>query len=102
MVSTPEKIALGLSGRDWMCDNCGMLFIFNGQDYRRFWMKDMKFDLDMLWISGSRVVYIATNIPYEKGTEEIVAPKIKADKILELNSGTSGRLGIKIGDLVSF
>jgi len=102
VVATAEKIALGLSGRDSMCESCGMLFVFSGEDHRRFWMKDMKFDLDMLWIRGGQVAHIAKNVPHEKGTEEVVAPEIKVDKILELNSGTSDRLGIKVGDIISF
>jgi uncharacterized protein len=102
VVSSAEKITLGLSGRDAMCENCGMLFVFGSGDYRRFWMKDMKFDLDMLWITGDKVVYVARNVSHEKGTGEVIAPVIKADKVLELNAGTSDQLGIKAGDLVSF
>lgn len=102
VVSTADKIALGLSGRESLCAQCGMLFVFTSGDYRRFWMKDMKFDLDMLWIMGGEVVYIARNVPHEKGTGEVVAPGIQVDKVLELSAGTSDRLGIKVGDPVSF
>jgi len=101
-VSTPEKAALGLSGRESMCEKCGMLFVFGANDYRGFWMKDMKFDLDIIWISGDRVVYLAKNLSYEKGMAESVVPEAKADKVLEINAGMSDKIGIKIGDEVNF
>ncbi|HEX7586110.1 MAG TPA: DUF192 domain-containing protein [Patescibacteria group bacterium] len=100
VVSTGEKRVLGLSGRDSMCGNCGMLFVFGSGDQRRFWMKDMEFDLDMLWIMDGKVVYIARNVSHENGTDVIVTAENVADKVLELNAGASDRLGIRVGDTV--
>lgn len=79
-----------------------MLFVFNGEAYRSFWMKDMKFDLDMIYISGDKIVYIAKSVGYENGTKEVVRPDAKADKVLEVNAGISDKLGLKAGDMVSF
>jgi uncharacterized membrane protein (UPF0127 family) len=100
IVSSPEKTALGLSGRESICEKCGMLFIFEGVAYRSFWMKDMKFDLDMVYISGDKIVYIAKNVRHENGTKEVVQPDAKADKILEVNAGTSDKFGLKVGDMI--
>jgi len=102
VVSSPEKLALGLSWRKSLCENCGMLFVFAKPDYHNFWMKDMNFDLDMLWILGDEVVYVARNVSHEKGKDETVAPGIQADKVLELNAGTVDELEIKEGDLIRF
>lgn len=100
VVSSEEKRALGLSGRDSMCGKCGMLFVFGSSGQRRFWMKDMKFDLDMLWILDGKVVYIARNVSHEQGTSAVVSAEEQADKVLELNAGASDRLGIRVGDTV--
>src|SRR5437016_1262720 len=43
----------GLSGRDALSENNGMLFIFNGTSSSGFWMKDMKFPIDIIWIRGN-------------------------------------------------
>jgi uncharacterized protein len=102
IVSTQDRKELGLSGRDEICADCTMLFVYANEGIYPFWMKDMRFDLDIIWISGNKVVYLAKNVPHAKGTRETVNPGISADKILELNAGTSDRLGIKIGDLVDY
>src|SRR6185369_7191082 len=48
----------GLSGRSSLAPDEGMLFVFSG-GAPRFWMKDMNFPIDMIWIGEDlRVVYI--------------------------------------------
>lgn len=56
IASTTTEKALGLSGRDGLGENDGMLFLFDRPGVQNFWMKDMKFPLDMIWISGGQVV----------------------------------------------
>ena len=102
IINTEQKRQLGLSGRDSLCENCAMLFVYENENIYPFWMKDMRFDLDIIWILGNKVVYLARNVPYAKGTAEAVNPGVPADKVLEMNAGTSDRLGIKIGDLVDY
>ena len=46
-VSTAEKLQLGLSGRDNLEDNSGMVFVFPDVRDQCIWMKDMKFPLDI-------------------------------------------------------
>lgn len=102
IVSAQDKKELGLSGRAEICADCAMLFVYASEGIYPFWMKDMRFDLDMIWISGNKVVYLAKNVPHAKGTKETVNPGIPADNVLELNAGTSDRIGIKIGDTVDY
>lgn len=92
----------GLSGKDSLCNDCGMLFIFEKARNYPFWMKEMKFDLDMLWIRGDKIVKIKENIPYQRGEGEVVNPEIIADKVLEINAGQSAKWEIKEGDKVIF
>ncbi|MCX6743404.1 MAG: DUF192 domain-containing protein, partial [Candidatus Parcubacteria bacterium] len=50
VAKTPEQIVAGLSNRNNLGQNSGMLFVFSDKRYRFFWMKDMKFSLDIIWI----------------------------------------------------
>lgn len=102
MVSTPEERTRGLSGRYELCPDCGMLFVFEKPDEYSFWMKDMRFDLDIVWISNGEISGIEKNVSRERGSLMIVRPEVAVDKILEVNAGTSGRLGLKIGDKLIF
>ena len=95
---TETEREAGLSRRENLCGECGMLFIFEQAKNYPFWMKEMRFNLDMLWISGNRVVKIVKNIPHEKGTGEVVNPQVLADKVLEINAGKSDEWGIREGD----
>src|SRR4026208_1251957 len=52
----------GLSGRDTLPENSGMLFVFDKPDYYAFWMKDMKFPLDFIWIRDQKVVQITEGV----------------------------------------
>ena len=99
---SPWAQAKGLSGRDSLCSQCAMLFVFKDSAVRNFWMKDMQFDLDMIWISGSKIVKIDKNISHEGGSSTVVNSESRVDKVIELNAGTSDRLQLKDGDQIFF
>lgn len=95
-----EKMTQGLGGRDHLCSDCGMLFDFKKRGQRSFWMKNMRFPLDILWIDGDQVVSISSNIsPDYSG---ILNPPVLADKVIEVNKGLVESYGIKIGSKVIF
>ncbi len=98
LVRTPEKQAQGLGSRTKIRENEGMIFEFEKSAKHPFWMKDMEFDLDILWIKEGKIVYIAKNVSHE--SLEIINPQITADKVLEINSGLSDKYNLKIGDSV--
>lgn len=103
IADTVEKRSKGLSGRKSMPENQGMLFIFNTSDYHSFWMKDMNFGLDFIWIGGDEVVEIAENVrPEDYQPPKSLVSKNKVDKVLEVNAGTAEYLDIKEGDKVEF
>lgn len=101
IATTSSKRSQGLSGREKLCESCAMLFVFNEKGMHSFWMKKMKFNLDMIWIDKNKIVYIVKNISKKKEFE-IIKPEYEADKILEINAGLVDKLGIKIGDKVKF
>ncbi len=92
--------AQGLSGRENLEENHGMLFLFNTAGNHPFWMKDMKFALDFVWINGNKVVGTKENVS-PKGSMlslPIYYPPEEVDMVLELAAGTVARLGVKVGD----
>lgn len=99
---TPQEQSQGLSGRSGLCTRCGMLFVFEKKDAYKFWMKDMQFDLDMVWIDGMKIVQIDRQVPFVGGTRVVRSPKTAVDKVLEISAGESDRLGIKEGDEIKF
>lgn len=99
---TPQERERGLSGRAALCADCGMLFVFEQEDTYSFWMKDMRFALDVLWIDGNKIAQIDRNVPFADGMDVVIRPKMAVDKVLEINAGGSDRLGIKEGDEIEF
>jgi len=94
--------ARGLSDRENLDENSGMLFIYSKPDIRKFWMKDMHFALDVLWISDNVVVGFQENVPFEQDNVDVVrfASELPAEWALEVNAGWITKHGIKIGDTV--
>lgn len=95
---TREK---GLSNRRTLAPGTGMLFVFDGSAQYGFWMKDMRFAIDILWINEQlRVVEIEKNVS-PKTFPKIFYPKSQILYALELPAGTADNYRIDIGDIVS-
>jgi len=102
LADTPAQRAQGLSGRDSLAENTGLLFVFDRPGRHGFWMKDMKFSLDIIWIMDDTIVDIWPNAPSPtKGNILRYAPKSQANYVLEVNSGFAEKYNIKVGDSVS-
>lgn len=100
VVSVKNDLEKGLGGRDGLCLSCGMLFKFSQPGKYAFWMKDMKFPIDILWIYEGKIVHLEKNVsPTLVGT---LSPAEQADSVLEINSGKSDEFGFKVGDNVKF
>ena len=98
LAQTEELRTQGLSGREGLCSDCGMLFIFDQAGFHSFWMKDMRFDLDIIWLAGNKIVKITKNVPYIRGSRESIHPEMPIDKVLEINAGKSEELGLQVGE----
>ncbi len=96
----------GLSDRENLCSDCGMLFVFDQTGIYTFWMRKMHFDIDILWLAGDEVVDITygAKAPLK---EEFDAPrttyqsKVPVDKVLEVNAGWVKENGVGVGDRMS-
>ncbi len=98
LVNQPDSITQGLSGRTSIGSD-GMLFVFNTHAYTpTFWMKDMLFGLDLVWINENKIVDISANVvPPAPGTPDQLLrtyrPNQPADLVLEVPAGTAATAG---------
>lgn len=92
----------GLSGRKSLDANQGMLFIFDHPDRYGFWMKEMLFPIDIIYINKDKVVYVVKNAPAGGQLQNltIYRPDEPANYVLEVNAGTSDKLKIQKGTTV--
>ena len=61
VADTLKKRSLGLGKRASLKKGWGMLFVFEKREPHRFWMKDMQFPLDIIWLDNHRIVHIIQN-----------------------------------------
>ncbi len=105
---TPEEQYRGLSNQESLCENCGMLFIFNDKSERTFVMREMNFPLDIIFIDGDplageagKIVKIYKNLPPEGAEPKNVYKSGEpVDYVLEVNGGFSDKNGIGVGDVI--
>lgn len=104
VADSSEERYQGLSKRPFLKKNRGMLFIFGEYEKHAFVMRDMRFSIDIIWISGNSIVDISQNVPLpENGNDlPLYMPKVEVNKVLEAPAGYTMESGIKIGDTVSF
>lgn len=100
IADTTEKREDGLSGRENLPENQGMLFPFEKEDYYSFWMKDMDFPIDIIWIGNDlKIVDIAENIS-PKTYPKNFKPSRPAKYAIETNAYWIRNNNIKIGDYI--
>lgn len=100
IADTPEERARGLGGRAALAEDEGMLFVFEEDGYHAFWMKDMDFPIDIVWISRDGLIaHIEENVGPETYPAAF-APRREARYAVELPAGFVERHGVRVGDAV--
>lgn len=104
LATTSAAVQKGLSGRASLASRSGMLFIFSKPDIYRFWMPDMRFPLDIMWIEDGRVVDISANVSneFDPRKPKFYSPRTPVRYVLEVNAGFAKQHAIEIGDPVLF
>jgi uncharacterized membrane protein (UPF0127 family) len=109
LATTPTEQERGLSGRLGLSENSGMLFVFDKPGKYNFWMKDMKFAIDIIWIESvpgdpgySKISYIKKNAQPESYPNTFGPGTGDSDAtyVLEVNSGFADKNNLKVGDIV--
>ncbi len=94
----------GLSGRVSLSKDHGMLFTFPKLSFHYFWMKDMHFSLDFIWIDGNSVVDLTENVSAPRAYDDLktFTAKFPFNKVIEVNAGTIRSLNISVGNTLKF
>lgn len=104
VVNTPQSTTQGLSGRTEIGSD-GMLFVFPTAEIRSFWMPDMQFNIDIVWIQNDRVHHVLSDVakPLPQQTAlPSYSSEVPVNVVLELPSGKAAELNIKPGSKVIY
>lgn len=101
---------LGLSGRDGLAPNTGMLFVFTETSNPEIWMKDMKFAIDIIFVNREGLVVAvfenATPESYFEKPPKMFRTLEGSRYVLEVPAGTVQdarlRVGMSIDELATF
>jgi uncharacterized protein len=108
VATTPATMQQGLSDRPSMGESQGMLFDFGSSVMPSFWMKDMDFKLDFIWIRQNKIVGITPDVPAPVNCKLLIVncspqlpyyyPPSDVNQVLEVNAGWAEKNNLKIGD----
>lgn len=102
LAKTPAEQAKGLMYRAELPEDHGMLFFFERDAPRTFWMKNTLIPLDMIFINSElKVVEVKANVPPCREDPCPTYPSVPAMYVLEINGGLAEKKGIKVGSMVS-
>ena len=102
-VSDPQAQQIGLTKYNSIKEDQGMLFIFEQPGDYGFWMKNMQFPIDILFINNDTIVTIVSNA--EPAAADAENPTIyhadaPIDKVLEITAGLAEKYELKRGDKI--
>jgi uncharacterized membrane protein (UPF0127 family) len=100
IADTPALQEQGLSGRQLLLEDQGMYFIFNHPGIYPFWMKEMNFPIDIIWIGEHMSVIDITQDALPSSFPQTFVSRVPALYVLEVQAGFAERHGVKIGDQV--
>jgi len=85
---------------DHLSDNEGMLFLFQEDSSRPFWMKNCKIPLDMIWLDASNKIVDITQSapPCQSDPCPQYAPKQPCRNVLEVRGGLAHGHALRVGD----
>jgi uncharacterized membrane protein (UPF0127 family) len=100
---TDSQKEKGLMDRQRLPQDEGMLFVFDEQKIRAFWMKNMRFPLDIIWMKADKkIVSISEDVEPCKETCPALISNAPVQFVLEVNSGFAQKNKIKVGDQLEF
>ena len=104
VADTLKKRSLGLGKRASLKKGWGMLFVFEKRKPHRFWMKDMQFPLDIIWLDNHRIVHITRNAKHANSRDEpeVMTSPVPVNFVLEIAAGRAAKLRLKTGQRMKF
>jgi uncharacterized membrane protein (UPF0127 family) len=96
------KRGQGLSNQESLMEDYGMMFFFHQAGRHSFWMKDMNFALDIIWVDNTgEIIHVAPNVSSDSFPNTFT-PNQPALHVLEFNGGFMDEKGYKVGDFVEY
>ncbi len=103
VVTSGQARQKGLMFRNELKPGKGMLFIFEDEAFHNFWMKNMSFPLDFIWVNKEKVIVdLTTNVKPCGSSCPNFTSREKSLYVLEVNSGFVEKHKIKIGEKLVF
>ncbi len=104
LADTEEKRVRGLMFRNTLNDDQGMLFVFEKEGLYSFWMKNMNFAIDIIWLDKfKRIVHLEREVPpCEKEPCPSYVTAVPAKYVLELKAGSIEKRKLKLYDQLDF
>lgn len=101
LADSPEEWVRGLSGREEIADNYGLLFVFPRPERQGFWMKDMNFSIDIIWLSDTgTIVGIEDSASPDSYPERVFYSPQPVRYVLETRAGFARDRGWSVGTQV--
>lgn len=99
IIKSGNKTKNGLEIKKALAANSGKLFLFQKKGDYAFNTKDLKFPIDLVFISGNQVIGVIKNLRLPDGNDYAPEyfPSEPIDKALSLKSGEAEKFGIKRG-----
>jgi uncharacterized membrane protein (UPF0127 family) len=100
VAATEEERRIGLMGREPLPENTGMLFVYEEPEMLRFWMKNVKFPIDIGFFDRKKTLIQVETMPANKTTEyKSYRPAMYA---LEVSAGWFSKHQVNLGDKLEF
>jgi uncharacterized membrane protein (UPF0127 family) len=100
IADSEEERLQGLSGTSSLPPNTGKLFIFENPGIYGFWMKDMNFPIDIVWIDESFAIVGINEGATPESFPEVFFPPKAVQYVLEINSGASRENNLSVGTIL--
>ncbi len=105
VVKTQADQSQGLGYRDRLENGKGMLFVYKKSGTRTFWMKGMRFAIDIIWIRHGKIVLIEKSVQPESILKKepnlkTYGHSVSADMVLEVTAGLSEKMKFELGQQV--
>lgn len=102
VAQSPAQLERGLGDWERINENEGMLFELGKKEIPYFWMKNVEFPIDIIWVDGSTIIDISQGVQPQPGVSDneltLYMPSEPVDRVIEVTSGFASKYGLSIGD----
>lgn len=92
----------GLSGRPFIKNNQAMLFVFQKSDVYCFWMKDMRFPIDIIWVDSSKTIVGTTEQVLPSSYPKTFCSPNPVQYVFEISAGQVSAASVRPGQRINF